>query len=113
MLEMLGHEPDKLLLHVHPKDPSDTSLSHTEPLIGTNLSGEWHTIRMKWSPGDLRFSVNGNEIWRVSGDIVPAEPMYLVMNLAVGGVYPGPPGSNTRFPATFEIDYVRVTQEAS
>ena len=113
MLEMLGHEPDKLLLHVHPKDLSKASLSHTERLTGTSLSEEWHTIRMQWSPGDLRFSINDSEIWQVTGDIVPTEPMYLVKNLAVGGVYPGPPDSNTRFPATFEIDYVRVTQEAS
>jgi hypothetical protein len=34
--------------------------------------------------------------------------MYLVMNLAVGGDYPGTPPSNHVFPATFSIDYVRI-----
>ena len=38
--------------------------------------------------------------------------MYLVMNLAVGGAYPGPPDSSTPFPATFEIDYVRMSTGA-
>lgn len=38
--------------------------------------------------------------------------MYLILNLAVGGDYPGPPDARTVFPATFEIDYVRVTEAA-
>ena len=45
--------------------------------------------------------------WRLAGARVPSEPMYLVMNLAVGGDYPGTPPSNHVFPATFSIDYVR------
>ena len=43
---------------------------------------------------------------------MPSEPMYLVMNLAVGGAYPGPPDSRTPLPATFEIDYVRMSTGA-
>ena len=48
----------------------------------------------------------------MNGDQVPDEPMYLVINLAVGGVYPGPPDETTRFPATFAIDRVRITTAA-
>jgi hypothetical protein len=36
--------------------------------------------------------------------------MYLVANLAVGGVYGGEPGADTEFPASFDIDFIRVTE---
>jgi beta-glucanase (GH16 family) len=38
--------------------------------------------------------------------------MYLMLNLAVGGEWPGPPDANTVFPATMSVDYVRVWQRA-
>ena len=44
------------------------------------------------------------------GPAVSREPMYLVLNLAVGGDYPGPPDGATVFPARVEVDWVRVWQ---
>jgi hypothetical protein len=37
--------------------------------------------------------------------------MYLIANLAVGGNYTQPPTADTKFPATLEVDYVRVWGE--
>jgi hypothetical protein len=37
--------------------------------------------------------------------------MYVLATLAVGGDYPGSPDDDTVFPATFEIDYIRVWRE--
>ena len=65
---------------------------------GPSLAEDWHTVRLDWSPGRLDFFVDGVRVWRVTGDQVPDEPMYLVLNLAVGGVYPGPPDSDTAVP---------------
>jgi beta-glucanase (GH16 family) len=39
---------------------------------------------------------------------IPTKPMYLIMNLAVGGDWPGAPSKYTKFPAYFNIDYVRI-----
>ncbi|MGH7288215.1 MAG: hypothetical protein ACREI8_09395, partial [Myxococcota bacterium] len=39
---------------------------------------------------------------------IPAIPMYLNAALAVGGDFPGSPDESTPFPATLELDYVRV-----
>jgi hypothetical protein len=36
------------------------------------------------------------------------QPFYLVMNVAVGGNFPGVPNANTKFPAELVVDYVRV-----
>jgi len=42
--------------------------------------------------------------------LIPKEPMYLLVNLAVGGTWPGAPDQQTKFPADFLVDYVRVWQ---
>ncbi|MGD9833102.1 MAG: glycoside hydrolase family 16 protein, partial [Piscinibacter sp.] len=40
------------------------------------------------------------------------QPFYLVMNVAVGGNFPGVPNEQTRFPAELVVDYVRVYEKA-
>jgi beta-glucanase (GH16 family) len=39
---------------------------------------------------------------------IPSEKMYLYLNTAIGGNWPGSPDDTTVFPISFEIDYVRV-----
>jgi hypothetical protein len=40
------------------------------------------------------------------------EPFFFLINLAVGGNWPGPPNGATQFPAVMQVDYVRVYQDA-
>ncbi|HEX5905844.1 MAG TPA: glycoside hydrolase family 16 protein [Propionibacteriaceae bacterium] len=109
IMEVIGQNPGENIMHLHPADRSEDSPSSRYRLPGKSLAEGWHTIRLDWEPRRLTFFVDGKDVWRVTGDQVPDEPMYLVINLAVGGVYPGPPGETTKFPATFEIDRVRIT----
>jgi beta-glucanase (GH16 family) len=62
-----------------------------------------------WQPDRLVWYIDGVERYRTS-DHVPAEPMYLIANLAVGGNWPGAPDNTTVFPADLEIDYIAVWQ---
>ena len=109
MLEVLGQDPSEVLMHLHPKDRRVAPPHKEYKVPGPSLAEDWHTIRLDWSAGRLEFFVDGVRVWRVTGRHVPSEPMYVVMNLAVGGVYPGSPDSDTQFPATFSIDYLRIT----
>ncbi|MBL8015490.1 MAG: family 16 glycosylhydrolase, partial [Candidatus Doudnabacteria bacterium] len=62
-----------------------------------------------WQPDALVWYVDGIERWRfIDAANIPSEPMYLLLNLAVGGDWPGPPDASTIFPSYYEIDYVRV-----
>ncbi|WP_161623980.1 glycoside hydrolase family 16 protein [Paeniglutamicibacter gangotriensis] len=109
MLEVTGEDTGRLRLHLHPKDDSAPSIGKDYLLPGgASLAGGWHTIGLDWSPGRLDFILDGKRVWRLDGKEVPDEPMYLVMNLAVGGEYPGDPDQSTRFPATMSIDHVRI-----
>ena len=109
---MIGQDPSELILHFHPEDRDADSPSKRVRVTDPDLAEDWHTVGLIWTPGQARLPLDGEPVWTVTGDQVPDEPMYLVMNLAVGGAYPGPPDSSTSFPATFEIDYVRMSTGA-
>jgi beta-glucanase (GH16 family) len=73
---------------------------------GVDFATGWHTFAVDWSPAALTWYVDGVEWMRVT-EAVPAKPMYLLANLAVGG----PAGAVTDASpdeATFEVDYVKV-----
>lgn len=111
VLELLGNDPQEWIFHFHPDDRSRES--DGVRVDGPNLSTGWHDIAVDWEPGRIRWFIDGDEAWTVEGDHVPDEPMYLVANLAVGGVYPGEPDDETGFPATFEIESIKVWQRSS
>lgn len=79
---------------------------YTMPADG---SLDFHTFAVKWSPGLIVWYVDGAEAHRVAHD-VPAEPFYVLLNLAIGGGWPGNPDQTTVFPAVMDVDYVRVFQ---
>ncbi len=113
LLEVLGNDPSELLMHFHPEDRDQDSSgsSHVMP-VGRSFADGWRDVRLGWEPGHLRYFVDDQQVWEVTGEQVPDEPMYLVANLAVGGEYPGPPDDETVFPATYGIDHIRVRQRA-
>ena len=67
---------------------------------------------MEWRPDAIIWYVDGVERNRFEGDYVAAEPLYLILNLQVGGndSWSGPADATTVFPAYYDIDYVRVWQ---
>ena len=111
IFEMLGHETNLARLHVHYLDESDErdSLGHAQ--FVPDLTDGWQTIALDWQPDHIIWYLNNEPIWEVTDpQAIPDEPLYLILNLAVGGDYPGPPDEKTQFPTHIEIDYVRIWQ---
>jgi beta-glucanase (GH16 family) len=79
-------------------------------------AGAWHNYGMIWSPGRIQFYVDSpSNIYATftRGDFpgpwpFDQGPMFLLLNLAVGGDWPGSLNSTTRFPSTMLVDYVRI-----
>ena len=69
---------------------------------------EFHTYGVRWEEQLLTFYVDGMPKYRIEGENVSSQAMYLIANLAVGGVWPGSPQSTTQFPAELHIDYIRA-----
>jgi len=68
----------------------------------------WDESRIQWLLDDVPYhSVN------ITGDDMGAfhKPFYMILNVAVGGNWPGNPNATTEFPTSMEVDYVRVFQE--
>jgi beta-glucanase (GH16 family) len=72
-----------------------------------DVSADFHVYAVDWSPGMIVWYLDGVEKFR-SDQGVPQQPMYLLANLAIGGAWPVPPDETTPWPASFDLDYVRV-----
>lgn len=79
-----------------------------------DLSAGFHVYAVEWSPTSLVWYLDGVKVWQASSHLPVVgygwTGMYVIVNLAVGaaGSWPGAPDATTVFPATLEVDYVRV-----
>lgn len=105
-LEVIGSQPDIWTGTNHPAVGSAQGYDATIP----GLSSGWHTFAVDWEPGQLTWYVDGKVVATDVSSGVSATPMYLVMNLAVGGSWPGYPNSTTPFPSSLDISSVEVWQ---
>lgn len=79
--------------------------------VATNLQTAFHEYSLHWEPDFLRTAIEGRQIL-YDTEAVPQDPMFLIINAAVGGHFDGLPDASTAFPTSFEVDWVRVWQEA-
>jgi beta-glucanase (GH16 family) len=85
-------------------------------LVSTDATAEFHTYAVEWDADQIRWYVDGvpyamQNYWYSTGGGFPApfdQPFYILLNVAVGGNWPGAPDASTVFPVTMEVDYVRV-----
>jgi beta-glucanase (GH16 family) len=81
-------------------------------------ASEFQVYGIEWSPSSIQWFLNGvmfHETNIGSGAVSKEEfhePFFFLINLAVGGNWPGPPNGATQFPAVMQVDYVRVYQDA-
>lgn len=83
-----------------------------------DVSG-WHLYQMNWNSTSIKWYVDGSLYLtgNIANNINSTEefhlPFFFILNVAVGGNWPGSPNSSTPFPAVMQVDYVRVYQQAS
>ncbi len=109
VLETLGHEPAKLHMTHHWHSPDKQLHSDTHEWSGPDLSADFHIIAAEWDADHIAWFVDGVERFRSTKNI-PQVPMFMLVNLAVGGDWPGSPDDKTPMPNSFDVDYVRVYQ---
>ncbi|HVM49936.1 MAG TPA: glycoside hydrolase family 16 protein, partial [Candidatus Acidoferrum sp.] len=88
---------------------------HTEggTYCGPNFSGGFHTYAVDWEPWGAAWYVDGVQQAYANYLGNCTNSMYLIMNTAVGGDWPGAPDSSTPFPSYNLVDYVRVWKPLS
>jgi len=85
---------------------------------GVDLANDFHVWSAEWDSKGITFKLDGTTVFVASKATVEAtrgpwvydHPFYLILNLAVGGDFPGPVDATTPFPSRMLVDYVRVFQ---
>ena len=116
IMEYLGNSPTKVFGTVHgPGYSGGNAITKTYTLPNSRFDTDFHVFGVEWDQNYINFYVDDvlyNQITpsNVTGDWVFNNPFYIILNMAVGGNYPGAPNSETPFPQEMLIDYVRVYQ---
>lgn len=120
IMELVGHEPNVLHGTIH-FGPPHTYSGGSYTLPSGDFSEDFHVFAMEWENGEIRWYVNDIHYhtetnWFSAGHSFPApfeQRFHFLLNVAVGGHWPGYPDHTTQFPQEMVIDYVRVYQDAN
>lgn len=108
VMEHLGHQPEVFhtTLHTNQTGPlTSHPFDHTERV---DLTDNFHIYSAVWTETSVNWYLDGQ--WRAAFQTPDdfTKPKHFLLNLAVGGTWPGSPDGSTEFPAVFEVDYVRA-----
>ncbi len=116
IMENAGAAPDVVHGSLHAPGNALLSAVYTAP---ASLADGFHTYAIDWSPAAIWFYVDG-ELYETqasdeaaSGEWPFQQPFFIILDLAVGGIFGGAPDSSTVFPQTMKVDYVRVYSQVS
>jgi len=118
MMEVLGSRPSVVAGHLHgpwPSEPNQGIGARSSSPVA--LSDGFHTFGARWQPGRVTLTRDGSPYATItSADLPPrapwpfSHPFFLVLDLAVGGEWPGAPTEATPFPARMLVDWVKAWQ---
>ena len=118
IMENIGKEPSIVHGTVHgPGYSGKAGITAQFALPGTSaLSAEFHIYSALWSPDSITFFLDDTAYATVTPATLPKgakwvfnHPFFLLLNLAVGGAWPGNPDQTSVFPQTMLVDWVHVS----
>ncbi|MFF4308972.1 ricin-type beta-trefoil lectin domain protein [Streptomyces sp. 900105755] len=121
VMENVGYEPSTVHGTIHGPGYSGSNgigAAYSLP-NGQAFADGFHTFAVDWAPNSIKWSVDGTVYeTRTPADVggntwAFNKPFFLILNLAVGGYWPGDPDSSTAFPAQLVVDSVSVTTSDS
>ncbi len=119
IVEAIGRQPDHVVGTAHWAGADGRPrMDNGWIVLGDDAIADWHTYTLEWSPGRLVWEIDGVAFHEVRGwhpvngrpEAPFDQPYFLTLSLFVGGEWPGSPNATTDFPATMEVDWVRVLQ---
>lgn len=121
IMEILGHLPETVHGTLHYFDPVAGKHAYTgapHRLAEGHFGQDFHTFAVEWEAGAMHWLVDGlhyqtQTAWSTDGAPYPApfdQRFHLLLNVAVGGRWPGNPDETTELPQEMIVDYVKVFQ---
>ncbi|MBS1856595.1 MAG: glycoside hydrolase family 16 protein [Acidobacteria bacterium] len=116
IMENIGKEPGTVHGTIHgPGYSGGNGIGAPYVVPAGRFADEFHLFAVEWLPGSIQFSVDRATYKRITPADLPKgttwvydHPFFLLLNLAVGGNWPGYPDASTVFPQRMTVDYVRV-----
>ena len=118
IMENIGREPGTVHGSLHGPSTTGPTSDATAPFslpAGQNFADDFHLYAVEWDPRTTRFYVDSNlyatfnsSQWPAGGTWKFDHPFFIILNVAVGGSWPGSPDNTTVFPQQMLVDYVRV-----
>lgn len=118
IMELRGQEPSTIIGSIHgPGYSGGDAISQSFQLFDSRFDTEFHVFAIEWGSDFIDFFVDDRLYNRLTPADIPAgsdwvfdRHFFLLLNVAVGGNFVGPPSPNSRFPQSMLIDYIRVYQ---
>jgi len=116
IMEYRGQEPSVLVSSIHgPGHAGDDAISGRHIAQGGALNEQYHVFGIEWSDDSIAWFIDDKQYHRVERGDLPSQarwvydhPFFILLNVAVGGRWVGPPNAGTVFPQTMWVDWVRV-----
>jgi len=114
VMEYLGHETNKVYGTIHGPGYSGAGGKGGSYTLPTgNFTEDFHIFAVEWDPLGIKWYVDGVKFFQITRTEVPGDwvfdhPFFIIMNVAVGGYWPGYPDETTTFPQKMYVDYIRV-----
>jgi beta-glucanase (GH16 family) len=118
VMESRGAQPDLVYGSLHgPGYSAGDALSFGAP-AGSGLADGMHVYAAEWDPDEIRWSLDGVVYGRARATrlrrdqpwVLDGRAFFVMLDLAVGGTYGGPPDATTPFPQALVVDHVRLYQ---
>jgi beta-glucanase (GH16 family) len=117
IMEFIGKEPDQVHATVHgPGYSGSDGIGSSLTTSAESLKNNFHVYAIEWEENEIRWYFDDQQYFKLTAQDVPDEwvfdhPFFIILNLAVGGGWPGYPNETTVFPQFLYVDYVRVYQK--
>lgn len=118
IMENVGFEPRVVHGTIHGPGYSGTSGRGFPYRMEQDVADDFHIFAIDWDPNVIRWYIDGKLAKTTTADSVSPHKwvydhdFFIILNVAVGGRWPGIPNKDTVFPQTMLVDYVRVYQLA-
>ncbi|PFG04589.1 glycoside hydrolase family 16 protein [Bacillus sp. es.034] len=113
IMENIGQVPNEIYFVVHWTDSNgEKQRDYSTYISETNFSDDFHTYGLIWEKDNISWTLDGEVVFETKM-YSPDTPLFLYINTAIGGTWPGPPDPNDSSTKEFLIDYVRVYQANS
>ncbi len=108
VFESVNDAPNTVHETVHWDDATGAPTYISFPTYVPNLLAGPHTYGLLWTATTITWFIDGAAVGSVATPPGMNKPMYMLANLSVGGNWPGAPNATTKFPASYQIDYIHA-----